>query len=167
MGGLHSTICKGDRLEQEPNAEDTEHLSALSIGHFILAGVALLGGIPTLVLGVSGSKLLDEFGSDLSMAMGDVPGQPGTDPFGTSPEAMLQDINTLILTVIVSGLVLAVVSAMHLSVVGLKIRQRRWWTFCYLTGWGECLMFPFGTVLGIFTIIVLARPSVKRLFSVH
>jgi hypothetical protein len=157
----------GFRLEQEPNAEDREHLSALSIGHFILAGVALLGGIPMLMSGVAGAKLLDEFGSDVSMAMGNILGQPGTTPFGGSPDAMLQDLSTLVTTLIVSALLLAAVSAIHLAVVGVMIRKRRWWTFCYLTGWGECLMFPFGTILGIFTIIVLARPSVKRLFGVH
>ncbi|HET6414898.1 MAG TPA: hypothetical protein VFG22_01285 [Polyangiales bacterium] len=154
-------------MEEEPNAEDREHLSALSIGHFILAGVALLGGVPTLLIGVSGSKLMDEFGSDLSMAMGQIPGQSGVDPFGGSPDAMLQDLNTLIISVVVSMVLLAVVSAIHLAVVGVQIRNRRWWTFCYLTGWGECLMFPFGTVLGIFTIIVLSRPSVKRLFGLR
>lgn len=142
-------------------------MSALSIGHFILAGVALLGGVPTLLIGVSGSKLMDEFGSDLSMAMGQIPGQSGVDPFGGSPDAMLQDLNTLIISVVVSMVLLAVVSAIHLAVVGVQIRKRRWWTFCYLTGWGECLMFPFGTVLGIFTIIVLSRPSVKRLFGLR
>ncbi len=167
MGCLHSTIDEGVRLEEEPNAEDREHLGALSIGHFILAGVALLGGIPTLLLGVTGSKLIDEVGTDLSMAMGDISGRTGTDAFGASPDAMLQDFNTLIITVIVGGLVMALLSAIHLALVGVKIRQRRWWTFCYLTGWGECLMFPFGTVLGIFTIIVLSRPSVKRLFGLH
>lgn len=153
--------------EQEPNAEDREHLSALSIGHFILAGVALFSGIPALVWGVAGAKLVDELGSDLSMAMGEVPGRPGTDPFGGSPEAMLQDVETLVVTAIVAALVLALISAIHLTVVAVKIRQRRWWTFCYLTGWGECLMFPFGTILGIFTIIVLGRPSVKRLFGIR
>jgi len=142
-------------------------LSALSIGHFILAGVALLGGVPTLLIGVSGSKLMDEFGSDLTMAMGQIPGQSGVDPFGGSPDAMLQDLNSLIISVVVSMVLLAVVSAIHLAVVGVQIRNRRWWTFCYLTGWGECLMFPFGTVLGIFTIIVLSRPSVKLLFGVR
>ena len=142
-------------------------MSALSIGHFILAGVALLGGVPTLLIGVSGAKLMDEFGSDLSMVMGDITGQPGTDPFGGSPDAMLQDFNTLIISVVVTMVLLAVVSAIHLAVVGVQIRKRRWWTFCYLTGWGECLMFPFGTVLGIFTIIVLSRPSVKQLFGLH
>jgi hypothetical protein len=156
----------GVRLEERPNAEDAEHLSALSIGHFILAGVALLGGVPTLIYGVAGAKLIDEFGSDLSMAMGEIPGQTAN-PFGGSPDTMLQDLNTLVTTMIVSVVLLALVSAIHLSIVGVKIRQRRWWTFCYLTGWGECLMFPFGTILGIFTIIVLSRASVKRLFGVH
>ena len=153
-------------MEERPNAEDVEHLSALSIGHFILAGVALLGAVPTLVYGLAGAKLMDEFGSDLSMAMGDIPGQPGADTFGGSPDAMLQDLSTLVNTLIVAAVVLAGVSAVHLFVVGWQIRQRRWWTFCYLTGWGECLMFPFGTILGIFTILVLSRPSVKRLFGV-
>lgn len=153
-------------MEEQPNAEDLEHLSALSIGHYILAGVALLGGIPTLILGVAGAKLIDEVGTDFSMAMGEITGQAGADALGTSPETMAQDLNTLIITMIVSGIVLALLSAIHLALVGFKIRQRSWWTFCYLTGWGECIMFPFGTILGIFTIIVLGRPSVKRLFGV-
>ena len=153
-------------MEQRPNAEDAEHLSALSIGHFILAGVALLGAVPTLIYGVAGTKLIEEYGSDLSMAMGNIPAQPGANPFGGSPDAMLQDLGTLLNTMIVALVLLGVVSAVHLLVVGVQIRQRRWWTFCYLTGWGECLMFPFGTILGIFTIIVLSRSSVKRLFGV-
>jgi hypothetical protein len=28
-----------------------------------------------------------------------------------------------------------------------------------------CTLMPFGTVLGVFTIIVLSRPSVRVLFS--
>jgi hypothetical protein len=28
-----------------------------------------------------------------------------------------------------------------------------------------CVFFPFGTVLGVFSIIVLTRESVKRLFD--
>jgi len=157
----------GFRLEEQTNAEDAEHLSALSIGHFILAGVALLGGVPMLIYGVAGAKLMDEFGSDLSMALGDIPGNVGVDPLGGSPDAMLQDLTTLLTTMIAAVVLLSLVSAIHLAVVGVKIRQRQWWTFCYLTGWGECLMFPFGTILGIFTIIVLSRPSVKRLFGVR
>ena len=154
-------------MEEEPSAEDREHLSALSIGHFILAGVALFSGIPALVWGVAGAKLVDELGSDFSIAMGDIAGQAGADPFGGGADAMMQDVETLLITAIVAGLALALIAAVHLVLVGVKLRQRKWWTFCYLTGWGECLMFPFGTILGIFTIIVLGRPSVKRLFGVR
>lgn len=154
-------------MEREPNADDREHLSALSIGHFILAGVALFSGIPALVWGVAGAKLIDEIGGDLSIAMGDISGRAGADPFGGGADAMMQNVETLLVTAIVGGLIVSLVSAIHLAVVGVKIRQRSWWTFCYLTGWGECLLFPFGTILGIFTIIVLGRASVKRLFGVR
>ena len=86
--------------------------------------------------------------------------------FGGGADAMLEDFGTLLTTAIVAGLAVALIATIHLVLVAVKIRQRRWWTFCYLTGWGECLMFPFGTILGIFTIIVLGRPSVKKLFGV-
>ncbi len=154
-------------MEEEPSAEDREHLSALTIGHFILAGVALFSGIPTLVLAIVGASAVDELGQSLSIAMGDVAGQGPADPFGGGADAMIQSVESLMVTAIVAGLVIAVISTVHLVLVGVKIRQRRWWTFCYLTGWGECLMFPFGTILGIFTIIVLGRPSVKKLFGVR
>jgi len=131
-----------------------------------MSGLSLLGAVPVLIYGLAGTKLMDELGTDLSMAMGAVPGQAGTDPLGASPDAMLQELGTLVNTVIVAGVVLALVSAIHLLIVGVAMRQRRWWTFCYLTGWGECLMFPFGTILGVFTIIVLSRPTVKRVFGV-
>jgi hypothetical protein len=29
----------------------------------------------------------------------------------------------------------------------------------------ECVFMPFGTVLGVFTLVVLTRPSVKPLFE--
>ena len=74
---------------------------------------------------------------------------------------MMQDVETLLMTAIVAGLTIAVISAIHLVVVGVQIRKRRWWTFCYLTGWGECLMFPFGTILGIFTIIGTKETSIS------
>ena len=100
-------------MEDGANAEDREHLSALSIGHFILAGVALFSGIPVLVYGVMGAKLMDELGSDLSMAMGDLPGQPGASEVIPNPDALLQDVGSLLVATIVAGLAVALLSAIH------------------------------------------------------
>lgn len=45
------------------------------------------------------------------------------------------------------------------------IRQRRRHTFVFVTACVQCIFFPFGTVLGIFTIIVLSRTSVRHAFG--
>ena len=132
-----------------------------------MSGLTLLSMIPIVVAAMAGTSTLDRISSDLSMAMGNMPGQPGVSPFGATPGAMIPDLGHLITTLTILFSILTVVAAVHLFVVGWQMRQRQWWTFCYLTGWGECIMFPFGTILGIFTIIVLARPSVKRLFGVR
>ena len=36
---------------------------------------------------------------------------------------------------------------------------------CLVVGALECMMMPFGTVLGVFTLIALTKPSVKALFA--
>ena|ERR1041385_7746607 len=41
--------------------------------------------------------------------------------------------------------------------------RTRYW-FVFVMACFQCSFFPFGTVLGVFTIVVLSRPSVKALF---
>jgi hypothetical protein len=48
---------------------------------------------------------------------------------------------------------------------GRCIARREHYTFCFVMACVECLSVPFGTVLGVFTILVLSRPSVKGLFG--
>ncbi|HVX67390.1 MAG TPA: hypothetical protein VHA11_12345 [Bryobacteraceae bacterium] len=45
------------------------------------------------------------------------------------------------------------------------LNERRRWTFCFATAVAACTFLPFGTILGIFTIIVLWRPAVKAMFG--
>ena len=47
---------------------------------------------------------------------------------------------------------------------GRCIARRRRYMFCLVMAGVECTFMPMGTVLGIFTIIVLIRESVKQLF---
>ncbi len=45
------------------------------------------------------------------------------------------------------------------------IKAQRHHIFCLIIAAIICLQIPFGTTLGIFTLIVLLRPSVKKLFN--
>jgi hypothetical protein len=48
---------------------------------------------------------------------------------------------------------------------GRCLARRKHYTFCIVMAAISCMFMPFGTVLGIFSIIVLVRPSVKTLFN--
>jgi len=43
--------------------------------------------------------------------------------------------------------------------------QTRYW-FVFVMACLQCCFFPFGTALGVFTIVVLSRPAVKQMFCV-
>ena len=52
-----------------------------------------------------------------------------------------------------------------LAFAGRSLSQRKRYTFCLVMAGVACLWIPFGTLLGVFTIIVLIRPSVKAMFA--
>jgi hypothetical protein len=122
--------------------KDAEHLNILSIVWYVLAGLQCLGmcaGVAYIVMaGVFASKLSD----------------PGDPPMG-----IIMGIFGVILIVI--SLVFAGLSYL----TGKSLKQRRRLMLCYVMAALVCLSFPLGTALGVFTFIVLARPSVKASFQ--
>ena len=54
--------------------------------------------------------------------------------------------------------------AVLVLVAGRCIARRKYYAFCFVMACVECLSVPFGTVLGVFTILVLNRASVRELF---
>ena len=48
---------------------------------------------------------------------------------------------------------------------GIFLRTRKYRTFSFVVAALNCLQIPIGTVLGIFTIVVLARDSVRELYE--
>lgn len=48
---------------------------------------------------------------------------------------------------------------------GRFLKERRNYTFCFVMSCINCTFMPIGTVLGIFSILVLARDSVKEIFK--
>ena len=131
--------------------QDQEHLRLLSIFHYVVAGmIALFACFPILHL-IVGIVFLVAPGA---MSGGNGPGPPPL-LFG------------LLFTVIPAMFILA---GWGLAVVvflgGRNLARRRHYIFCLVAAAISCLFMPFGTVLGVFTIIVLSRPSVKALFGV-
>ena len=48
---------------------------------------------------------------------------------------------------------------------GRNLQQRKRYTLCLIVAGVSCLSVPLGTALGVFTFVVLSRPSVKQLFN--
>jgi hypothetical protein len=65
------------------------------------------------------------------------------------------------MVVIVAGWTMAV----FLAWSGRCLSRRVNYTFCLVMAGIACMFMPFGTILGVFTILVLMRPSVKALFQ--
>lgn len=48
---------------------------------------------------------------------------------------------------------------------GRYLTRREKYTFCLVVAAVNCANTPIGTILGVFTIVVLMRPSVKQMFE--
>ena len=64
-----------------------------------------------------------------------------------------------------SSFVLGWTFAVLILIAGRSIALRKHYMFCFVMACVECIFMPFGTVLGVFTILVLNRQSVKELFA--
>jgi hypothetical protein len=128
--------------------QDRDHLKLLSIFHYILGSLAaLFSCFPFLYIGLG-----VWFVSSPQMAAGQ--GEP------PPPEMGWFFIGFGVLFVFVLWTV-----AIFLLLAGRFLSHRRHYLFCMVVAALSCLWVPFGTVLGVFTIIVLGRPTVKKLFA--
>jgi hypothetical protein len=55
--------------------------------------------------------------------------------------------------------------AICILIAGRCLSRRKGYSFALVIACIECLFVPFGTILGVFTIVALSRESVKALFS--
>lgn len=127
--------------------QDVEHLRLLSIFHYILAGLAGLCSFFPVIYIVMGIAML----SGLMESNG---GEPAPAFVGW--------------LFIVIGLVImlfALAYAVLLAVAGRFLAKRKHRTFCFVVAGLSLLFAPLGTALGVFTIIVLMRDSVRLLFE--
>jgi hypothetical protein len=130
--------------------DDVRYLNLIAAFH-IIAG---------LVAGIFSCLPLINLSMGLSM-LSDIPKMIVQD-IALSPFALLPIMFTLLpILIMVIGWMFAV--AMLLN--GYYIKNRLWHTYCLVIGGVETIFMPFGTILGVFTIIVLTKPNIKKLFD--
>jgi hypothetical protein len=136
--------------------QDRQYLHLLTIFHFVLAGLTFFFGLCPL-FGI---------GMGVFMLSGGIPmPPPGTAP-GQAPGAPQMELLGWVLIGEYSFFAIMLYgSGIVACLVGNFLRRRQRWTFCLVGSGILCLFVPLGTVLGIFTIIVLARESVRDVFQ--
>jgi len=127
--------------------QDEEQLKLLSIFHCIVGGVAALFALfPVfhLALGLLFLLAPEKLAGN---------GQP--------PPPFLGWIFVVLAAILIT---LGWVFAAFVVTTGRFLAKRKHYLFCLVVAGIECIFVPFGTVLGVFTIIVLMRAPVKQLF---
>jgi hypothetical protein len=137
-------------MNQQVN-QDVEHLKILSICFYILAGLCMFPVLFGLIYAVMGIFF------SAAMMSSDMPhraGEPPPELFGGIFVAFGAIFIIIFLTL--GFLILK---------AGRNLAKKQGYTFAFVIACIICLWMPLGTVLGVFTIIVLMRDSVKALFN--
>ncbi len=125
--------------------QDNEHLKLLTIFHYVVGAVAALFACFPFI----------HFFIGVGMVAGWFPDtDPAAEKFG-------------VFMIVIAGffILLGWTYAALLITAGRFLARKRHRTFCLVIAGVSCIFLPFGTVLGVFTIIVLMRPSVQELFA--
>ena len=132
--------------------KDLEHLRMLSIFYYVVGGIiGLISCIPFIHLFIG-----------LSFLTGAIPTPPHRPNEPDFPVELFGLMFTIIpLLFIIAGWTLAICTI----IAGRKLANQKSYMFCFVIAAILCTFAPFGTVLGVFTIIVLIRDSVKQLFN--
>ena len=126
--------------------QDENHLDLLAIFHYIVAGLTTLFSFFPLIYVAMG----------LFFALAPAPSH------GEPPPAL---IGWLFVAFGSTFFLIGMTLAACIFAAGRFLHRRTHYWFAFIVACVECTFMPFGTVLGVFTIVVLSRPSVKTRFG--
>ena len=127
--------------------QDEEHLRLLSIFHYVVAGISALYIFFILLWMTFGFAFLSLHAD---------PGQHAPPP----------EIKWIVIVFGTFGILWWLAYAILTCLAGRYLAQRSHYLFCLVMAGIACMFMPFGTALGVFSLIVLTRDSVKGLFGV-
>lgn len=137
------------------NARDDEHLRLLSAFHYVLGGLlALASFLPGIHLAYGVLLVTGRLGA-------------GRVASGAHSAAELGSAMLGWFFIGLAGIVIlcGVALAASLLLAGAWLARRRHYLFCLGVAGAACALAPLGTVLGVFTILVLVRDSVRAEFG--
>lgn len=132
--------------------EDANHLRMLSIGYYVYTGLtALFSGLTLIYMAIGGAIMT-----------GKIPMGPKSSSAGTPhPDQML---GGMFFGIGLLGTIMILAMAVLSFLTARWISARKHPVFCMVVAGLSCLNMPLGTLIGVFTFIVLMRPSVQDLF---
>ena len=130
-------------------SQDEEQLRLLSVFHYVVGGLSGLFSLFPVIHLVIGLMIV--------FSPQTFPGKPGD-----APPAF---VGWLIVGFVAMMILFGLAVSASIVFAGRSLARRRHYTFCLVIAGIECMFMPFGTVLGVFTIVVLMRESVKPLFQ--
>lgn len=133
-------------MNQQTN-DDLNHLKILSICFYVKAGLTALTSLIFSIYVIMGAVFM----------VADIPRKAGDPP----PEIMGGIF--AVFGIVLMGIFL--ILAFLAFYAGRSLSKRKNYTFCLIIAGLVCLSMPLGTILGIFTIMVLMRDSVKAIFN--
>jgi peptidoglycan biosynthesis protein MviN/MurJ (putative lipid II flippase) len=136
-------------LPKDQRKIDADHLNLLAVFHFVGAGLALLG----ILFLLAHFAVLHAFFADPKMWENQKQGPPPAEFF-----AIFKWFYLVMGVWFLGSGILNVIS-------GFCLRARKHRTFSIVVAGVNCMHLPLGTVLGVFTIIVLIRDSVRELYE--
>lgn len=129
--------------------QDLEHLRLLAVFHYVVAAfVGLFSLFPVIYLVMGVAMLTGRF------------------PDSQASEAPFNFVGWFLVLFAATWIVCGLTFAICLIYAGRFLVQQRRYLFCLVMAGLSCTFMPFGTALGVFTILVLMRPSVRELFGV-
>ena len=126
---------------------DQEHLKQLRLFHFIFAGLGILG----LIFLLLHYSLMQVFFSQAEQ--------------GAAQDPVLAIFMTYAGLFYGFGAITILAHSLLNLLSGIYLKQHRHRTFSFVVAILNCLNAPVGTILGVFTIVVLQRPSVLELYN--
>lgn len=139
-------------LPRDQRNIDIDHLNLLSIFHFVSAGLGFLGMI-----------FLTAYFAVFHFVLSN-PAIWQNSRQSAPPPQFFQMFSVIIWFYLVMGLFCLALAVLNI-LSGLFLRARKNRTFSFVVAAIDCLQIPLGTVLGIFTIVVLMRDSVRELYE--